>query len=41
MTARWVVDEIVPNRDVTVKWQPISLMFKNDVDEDHERYDVY
>ena len=41
MTARWVVDEVVPNRDVTVTWQPISLMFKNDVQPDNERYDVY
>ena len=41
MTARWVVDEVVPNRDVNVTWQPISLMFKNNIGPDHERYDVY
>jgi hypothetical protein len=41
VTARWVVDEVVPNRDVKVTWQPISLMFKNDITPDHERYDVY
>ena len=40
MTARWVVDEVVPNRDVSVRWQPISLMFKNEVTPDNERYDV-
>lgn len=30
MTARWVVDEIQPARDVDVTWQPISLLIKND-----------
>ncbi|MEO6570954.1 MAG: disulfide bond formation protein DsbA [Ilumatobacteraceae bacterium] len=30
MTARWVVDEVLPHRDLNVVWQPISLMFKND-----------
>lgn len=29
MTARWVVDEVAPDRDVRVEWEPISLMFKN------------
>lgn len=29
MTARWVVDEVQPARDVHVTWQPISLFFKN------------
>lgn len=29
MTARWVVDEVRPHRDVRVTWQPISLYFKN------------
>ncbi len=33
MTARWVVDEIVPARGVRVIWQPISLYFKNKPDE--------
>ena len=41
MTARWVVDEVVPNRDLNITWQPISLLFKNDVQPDNERYDVY
>ena len=38
MTARWVVDEVAPHRDLNVVWQPISLMFKNDVRPDDEHY---
>ncbi len=30
MTARWVVDEVRPHRDIRVTWQPISLYFKNE-----------
>lgn len=30
MTARWVVDEVAPQRDLEVVWQPISLLFKNE-----------
>lgn len=40
MTARWVVDEVVPARDVHVTWQPISLLLKNEPPEGdvaHER----
>jgi hypothetical protein len=33
-TARWMVDEVMPNRDVQVTWRPISLKFKNDPPED-------
>ena len=33
MTARWVVDEVAPARDLKVTWQPISLFFKNEPDE--------
>lgn len=33
MTARWVVDEVAPARDLRVTWQPISLFFKNEPDE--------
>ncbi len=29
MTARWVVDEVAPVRDLTVEWEPISLLLKN------------
>lgn len=34
MTARWVVDEVRQARDLRVTWQPISLFFKNEPDED-------
>ncbi|MEO6652719.1 MAG: disulfide bond formation protein DsbA [Ilumatobacteraceae bacterium] len=40
MTARWVVEEVVPHRDLDITWQPISLMFKNDVAKDSENYDA-
>ncbi len=33
MTARWVVDEVAPARDLQVTWQPISLLFKNEPEE--------
>jgi len=29
VTARWVVDEVLPHRDVNITWQPISLLNKN------------
>ena len=41
MTARWVVDEVRPARDVEVTWQPISLFRKNGpdpADPAHDRY---
>jgi hypothetical protein len=38
VTARWVVDEVAPHRDLSVVWQPISLMFKNDVQPDADGY---
>ena len=33
MPARWVVDEVQPHRDLNITWQPISLLFKNEPDE--------
>ena len=30
MTARWVVDEVAAERDLSITWQPISLLFKNE-----------
>ena len=39
MTARWVVDEVKPARDVDITWQPISLFFKNDPDPESEYYE--
>ena len=38
MTARWVVDEVAPQRDLNLIWQPISLLFKNDPPEDSDYY---
>ncbi|MCY3538749.1 MAG: disulfide bond formation protein DsbA [bacterium] len=38
MTARWVVEEVKPNRDLQVEWEPISLMFKNDPQEGSDRH---
>ena len=38
MTARWVVDEVQPAKDLNVTWQPISLLFKNDPDPDSDYY---
>lgn len=38
MTARWVVDEVAPQRELNIVWQPISLLFKNDPPEDSEYY---
>ena len=38
MTARWVVDEVQPARDLRITWQPISLLFKNDPDPDSDYY---
>lgn len=41
MTARWVVDEVQPNRDVRVEWEPISLLFKNEIGPDEDSYPRY
>lgn len=38
VTARWIVDEVAPLRDLHVIWQPISLLFKNDPDPDSQYY---
>ena len=39
MTARWVVDEVAPKRDVNILWQPISLLEKNQPAEDSDYYE--
>ncbi len=41
MTARWVVEEVLPARDLNVTWQPISLFFKNEPTEDSDSYERY
>ncbi|MCP5028239.1 MAG: disulfide bond formation protein DsbA [Actinomycetia bacterium] len=38
MTARWVVDEVAPARDLNITWQPISLLFKNEPAEDSDYF---
>ncbi|MCY4067976.1 MAG: hypothetical protein OXE79_02545 [Acidimicrobiaceae bacterium] len=39
MTARWVVDEVQPARDLNITWQPISLLFKNNPDPESDYYE--
>ncbi len=39
-TARWVVDEVQPNRDLDVEWRPISLLFKNEPAEGTPYYET-
>ena len=39
MTARWVVDDVAPERDLNVNWKPISLLLKNNPEEGSEYYD--
>ena len=41
MTARWVVDEVRPHRELHVNWQPISLFFKNEPDPESDAYPRY
>lgn len=38
VTARWMVDEVIPARGLSVRWQPISLLFKNQPDPSSEYY---
>lgn len=33
-TARWIVDEVQPNRDIEITWKPISLFLKNEPPQD-------
>ena len=41
MTARWVVEEVAPKRNLNITWQPISLLLKNQMDESDEPYPRY
>jgi len=34
VTARWVVDEVAPERDLDINWRSISLFYKNNADID-------
>ncbi len=38
VTARWIVDEVAPQRDLDITWQPISLLFKNNPSKDSPYY---
>lgn len=38
VTARWMVDEVIPARGLSVKWQPISLLVKNQPAPDSDYY---
>jgi len=38
VTARWVVDVVAPERDLSITWQPISLLEKNQPAEDSDYY---
>lgn len=40
VTARWVVDDVQPNRDLDITWRPISLFFKNNPEPGTPYYDV-
>ena len=40
MTARWVVDVVAPERDLSITWQPISLLEKNQPEQDSEYYEA-
>lgn len=40
VTARWLVDEVVPHRDVEVRWRPISLFVKNEPPEGSRYHEV-
>jgi hypothetical protein len=38
VTARWIVDEVAPHRDLRIIWRPISLLFKNNPDPESQYY---
>jgi hypothetical protein len=38
VTARWVVDQVAPQRELHVTWQPISLLLKNAPDPESPYY---
>jgi hypothetical protein len=38
-TARWVVEQVQPHRDVHITWQPISLLVKNNTPTDSPFYE--
>jgi hypothetical protein len=40
VTSRWLVEQVVPHRDLDVAWRPISLFVKNDPPEGSEYHEV-
>jgi hypothetical protein len=40
VTARWVVDEVKPARDLNITWQPISLLLKNQPEKGSPYYEA-
>ncbi len=38
-TARWLVDEVLPHRNLEIEWHPISLLWKNDPPTDSVYYE--
>lgn len=40
VTARWIVDEVAPQRNLTLTWRPISLLFKNEPAVDSTYYEM-
>lgn len=39
LTSRWLADEVAPQRDLVIDWQPISLLFMNEPSEDSNGYE--
>ncbi len=39
VTANWIVTEVAPRRDLSISWQPISLLFKNNPDPSSAYYE--
>ena len=38
VTAKWIMTEVAPRRDLVLSWQPISLLFKNNPDPASQYY---
>ncbi|RLE15836.1 MAG: disulfide bond formation protein DsbA [Actinobacteria bacterium] len=39
-TAKWVVEDVQPKRDINITWRPISLFFKNSPEPDSPYYEA-
>ena len=38
-TAKWVVEDVEPHRDLDITWRPISLLFKNSPEPESPYYE--